>query len=213
MAQELIAVPVGRAMTVYLTRAEEGIGLVLARELRLVRLRHPAANGARCLAGHWRHKFCFSRRRHFQLDVDAIGERPRHATAITGDAFGSAAAAAGAVAAMPARAGVHRRNELKTRRELRLARGARDRDPAGFERLRPRLPHNAVEIRALNQEQDAVGRPPELPRAPQVAAADQRRRRGAVMRCAKWPLSPIHYFEALARHRVDRGDFERLGLR
>src|SRR5437667_12789392 len=42
MAQELIAVPVGRAMTVYLTRAEEGIGLVLARELRLVRLRHPA---------------------------------------------------------------------------------------------------------------------------------------------------------------------------
>src|SRR5438034_11746548 len=95
MAQELIAVPVGRAMTVYLTRAEEGIGLVLARELRLVRLRHPAANSARCFAGHWRHELGFARRRHFQLDVDAIGERPRHATAIAGDAFGSAAAAAG----------------------------------------------------------------------------------------------------------------------
>src|SRR5205814_1635114 len=100
MAQELIAVPVGRAMTVYLTRAEECVGLVLARELRLVRLRHPAANSARCFAGHRRHQLCFSRRR-----------------------------------------------------------------------------------------------------------------RGAVMRCAKWPLSPIYYLEALARDRVDRGDFERLGLR
>jgi len=105
MPQELIAVPVGRAVTVYLTRAEEGIGFVLARELRLVRLCHPAANGARCFAGHWRHELGFARRRHFQLDVDAIGKRPRHATAIAGDAFGSAAAAAGTVAAMPARQG------------------------------------------------------------------------------------------------------------
>src|SRR6266849_6244707 len=122
MPQELIAVPVGRAMTVYLTRAEEGIGFVLARKLRLVCLRHPAANSARCFAGHRRHQLGFARRRHFQLDVDAIGKRPRHATTITGDAFGSAAAAAGTVAAMPARAGVHRRNELKTRWKLRLAR-------------------------------------------------------------------------------------------
>src|SRR2546430_10115727 len=30
----------------------------------------------------------FRSRRHFQLDVDAIGKRPRHATAITRDAFG-----------------------------------------------------------------------------------------------------------------------------
>src|SRR2546426_7266039 len=202
MAQELIAVPVGRAMTVYLTCAEEGIGLVLARELRLVRLRHPAANSARCFAGHWRHQLCFSRRRHFQLDVDAIGKRPRHATAITRDAFGSAAAAAGAVAAMPARAGVHRRNELKTRRELRLARGARDRDPAGFERLAQRFQDIAVEFPPLIQEQDAAVRQRDLPTARQAAAPHPRSRRGAVMRRTKRPLSPLHYVEALARDRV-----------
>jgi hypothetical protein len=37
MPQELIAVAVGRAMTVYLTRAEEGIGFVPARKLPLMR--------------------------------------------------------------------------------------------------------------------------------------------------------------------------------
>src|SRR5882762_5394568 len=213
MPQELIAVPVGRAMTVYLTRAEEGIGFVLARKLRLVCLRHAAANSARCFARHWRHKLCFARRGHFQLDVDAIGKRPRHATTITGDAFGGAAAAGGAVAAMPARARVHCGDELKTRWELRLARGACDRDEAGFERLAQRFQNIAVEFRQLIEEQDAVVRQRDLTGARQVAAADQRRRRGAVMRRAKWPLAPIRYFEALARHRVDRGDFERLGLR
>src|SRR5258708_6710817 len=159
MPAELTAVPVGRAVTVYLTRAKEGIGFVLARELRLVRLCHAAANSARCFAGHWRHELGFARRRHFQLDVDAIGKRPRHATTITGDAFGSAAAAAGTVAAMPARAGVHRRNELKTRRELRLSRGARDRDAAGFERLPQRLPNIAGAVGPLLPAPDTAGRP------------------------------------------------------
>src|SRR2546430_17358056 len=99
---------------------------------------------------------------------------------------------------MPARAGVHRRNELKTRRELRLAGGAGDRDPAGFERLAQRFQYIAVEFRQLIQEQDAVVRQRDLAGARQVAAADQRRSRSAVMRCAKWPLPPIYYLEALA---------------
>ena len=46
---------------------------------------------------------------------------------------------------MPARTGVQRGDELKTRWGLRLARGACDRDATGFERLARRFQNIAVE--------------------------------------------------------------------
>ena len=100
---------------------------------------------------------------------------PGDAAAVARDALGRAAAAAAAVAAMPAGTGVHRRDQLEARRELRLARGARDRHAPGFERLAQHLEHVAVELRQLVEEQHAVVRERDLARARQRAAADQRR--------------------------------------
>src|SRR5256885_3478158 len=57
-----------------------------------------------------------------------------------------------------ARAGVHRADKLEARRILGLARGARNRDSAGLERLAQGFEHLAVEFRQLVQKQHAVVR-------------------------------------------------------
>src|SRR4051812_42872315 len=87
------------------------------------------------LARHRRHQLRFAGNRYLELDVDAIGERARYASAVARDALGRAAAAAGAIAAMSARARIHRRDQLEARRKLDLPRGARDGYPSAFDRL------------------------------------------------------------------------------
>jgi len=93
-------------------------------------LRDARGYGHRRLACDRRNELGLARCRHFELDVDTIGERAGDAAAVARDALRGAAAAPAAVAAMAAGAGIHRRDELEARREIRLARGARDGDAA-----------------------------------------------------------------------------------
>src|SRR5687768_3989577 len=124
MAQELVALAVGGAMPVDLARAEQGIGLALPRSLNQPRALDALADRLRGFARDRCNQLRLARRRHFELEIDAVGERPGDAAAVARDALGRAAAAAGAVAAMPARARVHRRHQLEARRKLRLASSA-----------------------------------------------------------------------------------------
>src|SRR5262249_34848416 len=148
-----------------------------------------------------------------ELDVDPVCERTRYSAPVARDALRRATAATGAIAAMPARAGIHGGDKLEARRELRLVRGARNRNSAGLERLSQRFQHVAVELRQLVEEQHTVMRERDFARARQGAAADQSGSRGAVVRRPKWPLAPPDRLEAAARYRMDRGDFEGVGLR
>src|SRR5512138_3384450 len=135
MAQELVALPVGLAITVDVLGAEKRVRLSLPLDLQLSRRFHPAPDGRRRFPGHRSDELGFARRGHLELEVDAIGERSGDAAAVARDALGRAAAAAAAVAAVAAGAGVHGRDELEARGKERLARRARDRHPAGLQWL------------------------------------------------------------------------------
>jgi len=62
------------------------------------------------------------------------------------------------VAEVAAGAGVHRRHQLETGREIGLAAGAGDVDAAGFQRLAQGFEHTAVELRQFVEKQNAVVR-------------------------------------------------------
>src|SRR5207342_3457623 len=64
--------------------------------------------------------------RHFDVQVDAIHQRTRHARGVALDGFGRTAATARGVAGPAARARIHRGDELEARGKTAMARGARD---------------------------------------------------------------------------------------
>src|SRR5262245_12633992 len=135
MAQQLIALAIGSAVAVDFPGAEERVRLALSRELQFPCLLHPLLDECRGLAVGRAEQLALARGGYLQLDVDSVGERTGHSPAVARDPLRRASAAAGAIAAMPARTGIHRRDELEARRELRLVRSARDRHAAGLERL------------------------------------------------------------------------------
>ena len=213
VAQKLVALPVGVAMAVDLARPEQRVRLALPLELHCRAASDPRFDGAGGFAGHGRDELAFARRRHFELDVDAVGERPGDAATVARDALGRAAAAAAAVAAMAAGAGIHGRDELEARRETapgaRRARSTPGRSRAARAALRAR--HGRIPAaRPGTAPRDARARSP--PGRGSVAAADERGAGGAVVRSAKRPLAPARGLEAGARHRMDGCDLQRLGL-
>jgi hypothetical protein len=155
MAQKLVTFAVGHAMPVDLARAKQRVRFALPRNLHLPRALHALTDRFRGLGPDRGHELGFARRRDFELEVDAVGERARDPTAVARNALRRAAATAGAIATMSARAGIHRGDQLESRRELRLAGGARDRYAPGLQRLAQRLENVAVEFRQLIEEQDA----------------------------------------------------------
>src|SRR6185295_3373631 len=183
------------AMAVDLARAKERVGLALPGKLHLACLLDPRLDRARRLAGRRRDQLAFPRRRHFELDIDPVGERARNAAAVARDALGGAAAAAGAIAAVAAGTGIHRRDKLEAGGEQCLVGRTRDRDAARLERLAQRLEYVAVEFRQLIEEQDAVVRERDLARARERTAAHQCRARSAVVGRAERPLAPARRFE------------------
>src|SRR5256885_9760156 len=126
MAQQLIAVAIGRAVTIDLARADERVRLSLPRHLRLAGALHALANRFVAFRARCCKELALARSRHLQLDVDAVRQRTGNPAAIAGDALGRAAAAAVAIAAVPAGTGIHGCDELEARGKLRLARGAGD---------------------------------------------------------------------------------------
>src|SRR5580698_7197555 len=73
--------------------------------------------------------------RHLDAQIDPIEQWPRDALTVARDAAGAATAVARAVAEIAAGAGIHRGDELKSRRQLQSRRCARDGDGARLERL------------------------------------------------------------------------------
>ena len=168
------------------------------------------AHGGRRLAGR-RGQLRRTRPRHRDDEVEAVEQRARELLAVGGEPLRRARALDRRIAARAARAQVHRPDELEARREERVPADPRDRDDAVLERLAQRLEDRARELGQLVEQQHAAVRERDLARPRARAAADDRRRRGAVMRRAE----RRHGDErppgrAGARDRVDAGHLERL---
>ena len=95
-------------------------------------------------------------RRHFDVEIDAIEQRPGNALPITLHLHRTATAFAFQIAEVSARAGVHRRDEHELGRERDRAGRARNRNPAVFQRLAHHFESRAFELRQLVEKEDAV---------------------------------------------------------
>ena len=146
------------------------------------------------------------------MQVDTVKQGPGNLRTVIGNAVGAAVAATVLVAQVATGTGVHRGNELYTRRKIGLVCRPRDRDSAGLEWLAEYLQHVAIELRQFIEKQHTVVRPGNFARAGAGAASNDRRRRGRVMRRAERPLPPASKFDWLAEHRIDTCRFQRLRL-
>ncbi len=125
-----------------------------------------------------------------QVQVNAVQQRARQLVAVALDLFGTAAAAAGGVAKVTARAGVHRRHQLEACRKPYLVPRTGDHDLARLQRLAQHFKHAALELGQLIEKQHAMVGQGNLPGLRPAAAADQRRARGRVMGVAERALRP-----------------------
>ena len=200
VAQQLIALAVGGAVPVDLARAEQRV-----RPCPAARAADACALLDARLGSHSEDSAATGATSSLSRGAGTSSLRsmrsasgPGDAAAVARDALGRAAAAAAAVAAVPAGAGIHRGDQLEARRELRLARGARDRDAA-------RIPAARAAPRARRGRTPAArrgtARRGARARSRPAAAARRRRpapRRSAVVRRAVRPLAPAQRFEAAA---------------
>jgi hypothetical protein len=85
-------------------------------------------------------------------------------------------------------AGIHRGDQLEFGRKFGMAGGAGNMHTAGFQRLAQGFQHLAVELGQFIEKQDALMGQADFAGARWIAAADQRHRRGGVMRAAKHAL-------------------------
>ncbi len=143
--------------------------------------------------------------RHRDPQVDPVAQRAGHARRVAvGDAGACSGSAVGSLPAMPARARVHRRDELEAGRERSSARpDPDDRDAALLERLAERLEHVPVELRQLVEEQDAVVGQGHFAGRQARAAADHARVGDRVVRRPERRPADEAGHRSLRRDRVD----------
>ena len=144
-------------------------------------------------------------RRCLDAQVDAIEQWSGELRTVALDLLGRAAAAQARVPQVAATTGIHRRDQLKARRESRLARSAGNGDTPRLERLAKGFERVAREFGELVQKQDPMVGKGDFPRPRRVAATDQRAARRGVMRRSKRPLAPGCDIDAQSRNRVHRG--------
>ena len=148
---------------------------------------------------------------HRDDEVEAVEERTRELVPERREPLRRARALGRRVAAAGTGAEVHRRHELESSREERLALHPCDRDDAVLERLPKRLERRPLELRQLVEKQDSVMGKARLARTRPGAAADDRRGRGAVMRRAERAVRDQRPFgRQHAGDRVDAHHLERL---
>lgn len=149
---------------------------------------------------------------HFDVEVDAVEERPRQPRLIVGDAarIGAALAGEARVIGAAAAARVHRGDELKARRIGDAVVGAGDRDLAGFDRLPERIEHLRLEFGKLVEEEHAAMRKRNLAGLRAQAAADHRGHARGMMRIAERPLVGERAVLDRARDRGDHRNLEQL---
>ncbi len=97
-----------------------------------------------------------SRTRDRHQQVEAVEQRPRELVPVRGEARGRAGALRGRIAARPAWAQVHGRDELKSSREDDPAADSRDRDRSVLQRLAQCLERVPSELGELVEEEHAV---------------------------------------------------------
>jgi hypothetical protein len=119
----------------------------------------------------------------------------------------------GGIAPRPARAEVHRPDELEAGREPHRSGRARDADLAVLEWLAERLEHGPLEFGQLVEEEDAAVREARLARPEPRAAADDRRGRRAVVRGPERRVADQRVLRVdQSRDRVDPRHLERVLL-
>ena len=151
--------------------------------------------------------------RNVNAQVNAIEYRTGKPAAIALDLIRKAGALAFGVAPESAGARVHRSDEDESRGVRRGAAGPRDRDGVFLQRLAKRIEHASGELRDLVQEQGAAMSQADFTRAWRRAAADERKVRCGVMRCAEWPRREDRMARVgETRHAVHRARGERLGV-
>ena len=97
---------VGGAQPVDFACAEQRVRHALAIELALVRHQNPVTDRLAGFGVAGRHQLGITRRGDFELDIDAVGQRPRNAPAVTGDALRRTATAPGGRTTVAARTGL-----------------------------------------------------------------------------------------------------------
>src|SRR6185295_19937290 len=128
-------------------RRQLGIRLTLASMLKRARSADASADRGARLAFRAPGNLLRWHRRDFDMNVDAIQQRSRDAPPVACYLIGRAATSTAVVPKKAARARIHRGDELKARRKVRLARCARDGDTTRFQRLAQHLENVAAELR------------------------------------------------------------------
>ena len=122
------------------------VGHALAFERQRMGAHHAFADLRRGLAGGGLQQLRGRQGRHFDMQVDAVKQRPAELALVARHLVGRAAAAPQRRAPETAGAGVHGRDQLKARGKLGALRGARNRDAAGLHGLAQRFERGAAEL-------------------------------------------------------------------
>ena len=129
--------------------------------------------------------------RNVHVQIQTIEQRTGNAGAIALYLIGSAVTATVRVAEIATWTRVHRRDQLEARRKFRLAGRTGNRNGAEFQRFAKHFQDMPLEFRQFIEKQDAVVGQRNLSRPRVDTSADEGRRRGRVMRTAKWPCAPL----------------------
>ena len=149
-------------------------------------------------------------RRHLDVQVDAVEQRPGDPRQVALDQRRRAGALVQRIAEKAALAGIHGRRQHEARRKGQRHRRPADRDLAVLERLAQHVEHVALEFGQLVQKQDAVVRQADFAGTRQRAAADQPRIGNGVVRRAERPgADQSVLLREQARDGVDLGGLDR----
>ena len=150
-------------------------------------------------------------RRHLDVQIDAVEQRPRQFALIFAGAARGAGAGQARIAQVAAAAGVHGGDQLHARRIGDMGGGARHLHLAGFQRLAQAVEHAALELGQLIEEQHAQMCEGDLAGPRLGAAADQRRHRGRMVRAAEGAAALQLAALQLAGDGGDHRNLQRLG--
>jgi hypothetical protein len=169
--------------------------------------RDPPGNGGARLGRARSDEFGVRDRRHLDPQVDPIPERAGDTCGVAVDQPRSASTIAARAPRSPARAGVHRRDELEPCREDRRATDPDDRDPTVLEWLTEGLENVPAELGELVEEEHAFVRPGHLTGCQARPAAEHPGVADGVVRCPERPRAHELAQRPVARGRDDgRGD-------
>lgn len=135
-----------RAKFFRLISGELRIALVLADHLPPARGFDARSYRSACLPLRLGEQVILTHLGHLDLHVDAVQQGSRNPVAVACDLVGRAMALAAIVAEISAWTGVHRRDQLEFRREIRPVRRARDGDVPGLQGFPKRLQNTALEL-------------------------------------------------------------------